>query len=184
VSVKFIGILFILVPIACCFARVNTEIKSDSVEVVDLGSCLFFSFSGNVTAASDGLELSSDRLEVTSDGRDVFLQSGARGKSIKSAHAFGNVQVTQDCRRGTADELAIDPVRGTITLLGNATVADGNGTACSDRLILYRDSGSIRVESAGRPTISMDSFKKNQATGEDLEPCNGGADSAGCRTDD
>jgi lipopolysaccharide export system protein LptA len=154
------------------------------VDIVDFGNRMFFSFGGKVTAASDKFELSSDRLEVTSDGRDIFLQSEACSKSIKKVHAFGNVKFTQDCRRGTADEVVIDPACGMVTLLGNAVVMDSDGTAHGDRLVLYRDSGSVRVGSVGRSSISIDHFKKNQAHGEDSELCNGCANSVECEIDD
>jgi lipopolysaccharide transport protein LptA len=145
---------------------------------------MFFSFAGNVTVISDKFQLSSDRLDVISSKEDDFLQTGDCGNSIKEVHAFGNVKFTQNCRSGMADEVIVDPASGTVTLLGNATIVNPDGTAHGDKLFLNRDSNLVKVESAGRSVVSINDFKKNQMPDKKLEPCNGCPNFAECEPDE
>jgi lipopolysaccharide export system protein LptA len=61
-----------------------------------------------------------------------------------------------------ADEVIVDPASNTVTLLGNATIGNPDGTAHDDKLFLHRDSTSVKIESTGRSMISINGFKKNQ----------------------
>ncbi|MDR0680210.1 MAG: hypothetical protein LBF42_04265 [Puniceicoccales bacterium] len=160
-KVCFAGILFYSICAVFCFAQANTEIRGDSIEAMDFSDRISFVFSGNVVVVSDKFEMSSDRLEVISSKGYDFLRSGGCGAaSIKEVHAFGNVKFTQDCRHGVANEVIFDSASDTITLLGNARIITPEGTARGDKLYLTRSSNLVKVESAGRSTISIDDFEK------------------------
>jgi hypothetical protein len=75
-------------------------------------------------------------------------------------------------------------VRGTVTLLGNATVTDTSGTALGDKLFWDRDFDSVKVESTKRSTVSVDNLKKNRATNKKLEPCNAPVNPTNCESDE
>jgi len=129
VNVRFPGVLLFSICAASCFAQMNTEIRSNAVDVRDCSDYMFFSFKGNVSAVSDKFELFGDRLEVISSKGHDFLQTGDCGSSIKKVHAFGNVKFTQNCESEMAD-----PVNGTVTLLGNAAMIDLDGAVHGDKL--------------------------------------------------
>jgi lipopolysaccharide export system protein LptA len=172
VNAHLAGVLFFALG-TLCFAHGQTEVRSDSVAVTDCSDCMLFSFSGHVAAAGDKFELHSERLEVIFPKEDNLLRTGECATSIKELHAFGSVKFTQDCRCGTADEMVVDPARGTVALLGNATVTSPDGTAHGDKLLLSRDSNSIEIESSGRSTISVNSIDGKQPRDKKLEPCDG-----------
>jgi lipopolysaccharide export system protein LptA len=158
---RLVFLLVLFSASVLCFAQDKTEIRSVCIEIEDRDDCMFFSFIGSVVVASDGFELSSNRLDATLSKCDESLQSGDYRSSLEWLHAFGDVKFVRGDKSGSANEVIFNVVNGVMILSGSATITDPNGTVHGDMLILNRGFNSGEAGQRAR-----------RRSNEELESCN------------
>lgn len=127
----------------------QTRIFSDKLELLTTDDDHRFFFLGNVRVFGRNLNLTCDRLEVTSKrSAEEDTGPGAFG-SISSILALGHVRIEQAERSAVAGKATIDVRAGTIALEDKPVIFDDKGKAEGHRIILYR--GQRRAEVHGKP---------------------------------
>jgi len=127
----------------------QTRIYSDKLEMLTTDEGHRFFFLGNVRVFGRNLNVTCDRLEVTSKrSDDEDTGPGAFG-SISSILALGHVRIEQSARSAVAGKATIDVKAGTIALEEAPVIFDDKGKAEGHKIILYR--GQRRAEVHGKP---------------------------------
>ena len=110
------------------------DISADRLEIFDKDKLA--TFSGNVKADQDGLNLTSDHLQIRYEG-DANATLGSSQTAITTIEARDNVAMTSpDKRRATSDRLVLDNQTREVTLEGNVTLYQGDNRLQGHKLLV------------------------------------------------
>lgn len=153
---NFFGVIIFCLFVAIAYlplAGASAEITGRRVEMEDHDDHVSFVFMDDVHVNGTDFNLNADWLEVISE-KSSDCPGHCRSK-IKNLHATGNVYFEQLDRTGRADEIVVVPDAQVMYLIGRAEITDVDGTVRGDKLVLDKNSRSIKVESDGRSTVSI-----------------------------
>jgi len=117
------------------------EITARQLEVIQSDNKSVFS--GDVIAKQGDMTLTANQLTVFS----------AAGDQIDRLEAVGHVRFVQGENTATADKAVYRQKEEILTLLGNATVAQGGNRVSGDEIILYIRENRSLVKSAEQKRI-------------------------------
>jgi len=95
-------------------------------------------FTGNVVATQGDITLHCDRMVV-------FSQDGQQ--QVERLEAYGNVRVVQLDRTATADQAIYRQRQGTLVLLGNARLLQGQNQVSGNEITVYLQENRSVVKS-------------------------------------
>jgi lipopolysaccharide export system protein LptA len=132
----------------------STVITSERLEMQGMETRNFFYFRGDVQVKGTNMELACDELTVVAlrEGPDTAAigQIGA----IEEIVAQGSVQIHQAGRSAYAGRAEVDPRAGTVTLLHNPRIIDGEVEVEGYQFVLHR--GEKKFESIPDPNAPKD----------------------------
>ena len=106
-------------------------------------------FIGNVRAVQGTTVITANKLKIYfNEGLNNNKNIVAGEESIKKLVANGNVTIESDTRTMKAEHAVYTTATGIVVLSGaNSKIIDGNNSISGSKIILFRDSGRIQVES-------------------------------------
>jgi len=105
------------------------------------GKAQTITFSGKVRVRQDNLTLTTQWLEV------LLNRDGKGGEGgIRQMVAKGDVVMSQNQRRASADHAVYDPTAQTVVLEGDPKVTDVNMTLAGERITIHLETGESTVE--------------------------------------
>jgi lipopolysaccharide export system protein LptA len=123
----------------------RTVIDSETLEMQGTEDRNFFYFRGNVHVTGTNLEIRCDELTVTAfRGGEEDETVGEIG-AIEAIVAKGNVEITQAGRVATAGRVEVDPVAGTVSLLDDPKMVDGEVEVEGYKFVFYKDDRRVEV---------------------------------------
>lgn len=112
------------------------EVVSDQLDVDQQAGTAVFT--GNVTASQGDLSLTAERVEVSyTTGED---------RRIRRLHATGGVTLVTSEEAAEAEEATYEVIEGTILMVGDVLVTQGDSAIAGERMIIDMDTGTGRVE--------------------------------------
>lgn len=112
------------------------EVVSDQLDVdQEAGTAIF---TGDVTATQGELSLTGERVEV-------FYTTG-ENRQIERLHVTGGVTLVTSEEAAEAEEATYEVIEGTILMVGDVLVTQGNNAIAGERMTIDMDTGTGRVE--------------------------------------
>jgi lipopolysaccharide export system protein LptA len=130
----------------------ETEIHADNLEFLAVDEKATFVFSGNVVVNATNLNVTCDRMEITSLREAETDAAIGRMGRIQEIDATGNVIIRQGDRRATSGRAVLRPVDGLIVLTINPVLVDPQGIVAGEKITLFRGESRAVVE---RPRLIL-----------------------------
>lgn len=132
----------------------STVITSKHIEMNDNDDDgIYIVFTNDVHVIGTTLDLSADKLEVLA--KKSGTEFGCNHFSMEKLRAIGDVRFVQTDRSGRANEIVVLPKEEVMYLIGHAEITDKDGTVRGDRLLLDKNSRSVKINSKGRSVVSI-----------------------------
>lgn len=112
------------------------EVVSDQLDVDQQDGTAVFT--GDVTATQGDLVLTGERVEV-------FYTTG-EDRQIRTLHATGGVTLVTSEEAAEAEEATYEVVDGTILMIGDVLVTQGDNAIAGERMTIDLETGTGRVE--------------------------------------
>ena len=112
------------------------EVVSDQLDVDQQDGTAVFT--GNVTASQGDLSLTGERVEV-------FYTTG-EDRQIERLHATGGVTLVTSEEAAEAEEATYEVIEGTILMVGDVLVTQGENAIAGERMTIDLDTGTGRVD--------------------------------------
>ena len=144
-------------PVARQGAQGTIDITADKIQIKSRAGVEESVFNGNVTVKQGDVTLSCDKLVIVYDEKKERTAAENKDKkltasTIKSITASGNVKITQNERKATADKAVWDYAKRTITLTeGPPRLWQGRDSISGHRIIMHLDENYSAIEYGGGP---------------------------------
>lgn len=112
------------------------EVVSDQLDVDQQSGTAVFS--GDVTATQGELVLTGERVEV--------LYTTGEDRRIRTLNVTGGVTLVTSEEAAEAEEATYEVIDGTILMVGDVLVTQGDSAIAGERLTIDLDTGTGRVE--------------------------------------
>lgn len=108
-----------------------------------------------------GVHLVRDDFDLRCDHLTAHYSPDGKGE-LKRAEAFGRVRMQQGGKRGVSDKAVYDPPKGTLILIGDASVEDADGVVRGEKIVHHIATQETRVlqGSGGRVRMTIESDSK------------------------
>ncbi|MDX8398300.1 MAG: lipopolysaccharide transport periplasmic protein LptA [Mariprofundaceae bacterium] len=143
--------LWMLIMMLCCMpqawaAAIPVEIESEQMNVDHLNHKA--EFKGGVHLVRGDFDLRCDRLLA-------YYQDN----ELQRAEAFGRVRMQQGDKRGASNKAVFDQASDVLTLIGEASVEDGQGVIRGEKIVHHINGGQTQVMQGegGRVRLNIES---------------------------
>jgi lipopolysaccharide export system protein LptA len=135
-------------PIHIWAEELQVDLNADTAE-----------FCGDVLVTQENARLDADRLTIhytRSESKTAIPAGDLSAGTITKLVASGRVVIQQDASTATAEEAVYEPADARVVLSGPQAVVTGpEATLRGDRMIYYRNSGQLTVESRPPQRVTL-----------------------------
>ena len=144
----------------------NPPILIEADQLISNNEEQFAEFIGNVKASQADFVMTADKLRIYYQGELLETEetTNKTEDKLKKIVASGNVKINSSEYKAESDRVEYDTVAMTITMYGESSkVISGKNSIAGSKIILYRNSGRVKVLGSKKKRVEARFFSGGSA---------------------